>query len=284
MAQYNPERERSLYPDPSLDNTSSRDTSFDNTSSQNFSRGDLSRRQDSSRNENTSRGFSFSNMNSSDYFPLLGGGALLLFGLSRQSLRGLLMAALGGGLVYRQLQKQDVLPFQSMTTTLSSDGQSRQLVELEETIVVHQPITDVFDFWSDFQNFPRFMDHIKSVQKLDDKLSHWEAFIPFTDQTISWDAEIIETRSNELIRWRSIADSDIYNEGTVRFKRLPNDAGTQVHARICYRPPAGMIGKIAAQFLNNIPQNFVRSDMERFRRLIENNFPQSGVIDNDISF
>ncbi|MBA2662636.1 MAG: SRPBCC family protein [Bradymonadaceae bacterium] len=199
-----------------------------------------------------------SNMSPGQVAPLVGGGALILLGLSRRSIGGLLVAAAGGTLLFQQLRGRNGLSLQG-----------GQMIELEESVVVNQPVEEVYEFWCNFENFPRFMEHIESIQKIDDRLSHWEAAVPVTNQTIDWDAEIIEMRENELIRWSSIQGADIYNEGTVRFRRLANGQGTEVTARICYKPPAGVLGKIVGQFLNAIPASFIKNDMERFKRLVE---------------
>lgn len=230
-----------------------------------------------------SKGFSFSEVESKDLPPMLGSGVLMLYGLSRRSLAGLFLAGIGGGLLYRQLQQKNVLPNKD-TNSSNKLIRSDQFIELEESIIVHQPIEDVFAFWSDLQNLPRFMDHIKNIQKLDDTHSHWQAFIPFTNQVIEWDTEITEFQPNDLIRWQSVPDADIFTRGTARFQRLPNGNGTRVNLTICYRPPAGIAGEVATQFLNNIPSDFIRTDLARFRRLLESTYNNGGVIDNDISF
>ncbi len=232
------------------------------------------------------KGFSFDEVESKDLPPMIGSGILMLYGLSRRSLGGLFLAGIGGGLLYRQLQNKNVLLNNDSNSSNKRDRspQSGHFIELQESIIVQQPVEDVFAFWSDLQNLPRFMDHIKHVQKLDDIRFHWQAFIPFTNQVIDWDADITEFQPNELIRWQSVADADIFTRGTVRFQRLPNGNGTRVNITICYRPPAGTTGQIASQFLNSIPKDFIKTDMERFRRLIESTFTNGGVIDNDISF
>lgn len=233
------------------------------------------------------KGFSFDEVQSKDLPPMLGLGALVLYGISRRSLGGLFLAGVGGGLLYRQLQQKNVLPDKSSGSKnkSTSSNQASQIIELEESIIVQQPIEDVFAFWSDLQNIPRFMEHIKNVQKLDDTRSRWQAFIPFTSQVIEWDAEITEFQPNELIRWQSVPDSDLFTRGTVRFQRLPNGNGTHVDITICYRPPAKTSSQVATQFLTNIPSDAIRSDLERFRNLLESAYNNGGgVIDNDISF
>lgn len=232
------------------------------------------------------KGFSFSEVESKDLPPMIGSGILMLYGLSRRSLGGLFLAGIGGGLLYRQLLNKNVLPDKDAdpSTKPSRSSKSSQFIELEESVIVQQPIEDVFAFWSDLQNLPRFMDHIKNIHKLDDIRSHWQAFIPFTNQVIEWDAEITEFQPNELIRWQSVPDADIFTRGTVRFQRLPNGNGTRIQATICYRPPTGTAPLVATEFLNNIPLDFIRTDLERFRRLLESTYTNGGVIDNDISF
>ncbi|MFU8807276.1 MAG: SRPBCC family protein [Bradymonadaceae bacterium] len=203
------------------------------------------------------------NLNTPQIASMLGGGAMMAYGLAKRGVRGMIMAAAGGGLLFLGMRQSGM--GQGMSRRMSKGRK----IEIEETIIVDRPIEDVFEFWSNFENFPRFMKHIESVERRGDRGSHWAAAVPVMDATLDWDAEMTEIRDNEIISWRSIKDADIYNEGTVRFRQLPDGQRTEVTARICYQPPAGVLGTVAAKFLNVIPRSFVKNDMESFKEIVE---------------
>jgi uncharacterized membrane protein len=81
---------------------------------------------------------------------------------------------------------------------------------------------EVYRFWRNFENLPRFMSHLESVHVTDEKRSHWVARAPM-GTSVEWDAEIIEDRPNYEISWRSLEGADVDNRGTVRFDRAPGD-------------------------------------------------------------
>src|SRR5262245_17516806 len=75
-------------------------------------------------------------------------------------------------------------------------------IKVEKSIIVNRPLPEVYKFWRDFSNLPKFMKHLKSVVVMDAKHSHWTMYAP-ARTTVEWDAEIIEQRNNEFISWRS---------------------------------------------------------------------------------
>ena len=112
---------------------------------------------------------------------------------------------------------------------------------------------DLYQFWRNFENLPRFMKHLKSVKVLDEKRSHWVAKAP-AGRTVEWDAEIINDEPNALIAWRSLGGADVDNAGSVRFVPGPEGRGTEVRVVIDYIPPAGRVGKWVAEALRQEPR------------------------------
>jgi uncharacterized membrane protein len=137
-----------------------------------------------------------------------------------------------------------------------------------QTIVVNREPSDVYDFWLRFDQFPRFMRHVKQVSIRKDGTSHWQAYGP-GGQLYQWDAQTIENRPNELITWRSLPGGDVENEGSVRFERAPGGRGTLVRVNLRYAPPAGMLGSAIAALLGREPAQEVHSDLKRFKQVIE---------------
>src|SRR5207237_3055072 len=123
---------------------------------------------------------------------------------------------------------------------------------------------EVYDFWRNFGNLPRFMDHLESVQVTGDRRSHWKAKAP-AGTTVEWDAETTENRPNELIAWRSVEGADVTNAGVVRFVAAPGGRGTEIHVDLRYEPPAGKLGKLVAKLFGEEPSQQVEGDLRRFK-------------------
>lgn len=200
----------------------------------------------------------------------LGGGLLAAWGLRRFSLPRLLTAATGGVLLYRGLTGH-CPGYEQMGVSTAETGRATAL-EIDEAVTVNKPREEVYDFWRELENLPRFMRHIESVEALDEKRSRWTARVPKVPKdvgTISWEAEITEDAPNERIAWRSLARADIQNAGTVRFKDAPEGRGTEVHAQIRYRPPAGDVGALVTRLLDPANEQMVREDVRRFKHILE---------------
>lgn len=143
-----------------------------------------------------------------------------------------------------------------------------RLTPTTKTIVVNREPADVYQFWLRFDQFPRFMRHLKQVSVRKDGTSHWEAYGP-GGQLYGWDAEVVENRPNELIAWRSRPGGDVENEGSVRFERAPGGRGTLVRVNLRYAPPAGAVGSAIASLLGREPGQEVQEDLRRFKQVIE---------------
>jgi uncharacterized membrane protein len=141
-------------------------------------------------------------------------------------------------------------------------------IEVVEAITINRPRQEVYAFWHNFENFPRFMAHLESVQVIDDRRSHWKARAP-GGTGVEWDAETIEDRPNELIAWRSVSDSDVPNAGQVRFRDAPGDRGTEVIVELKYQPPGGRIGALIAKLFGEEPSQQVKSDLRRLKQVLE---------------
>ena len=139
---------------------------------------------------------------------------------------------------------------------------------VQERITVNLPVEEVYAFWRDFENLPRFMKHLEMVQVTGDRRSHWVARAP-AGRTVEWDAETIEDRPNELIAWRSIEGADVDNEGRVRFVPAPGARGTELHVDLRYHPPAGRLGSLVAKLFHEEPAQQVRGDLRRFKQVME---------------
>jgi uncharacterized membrane protein len=141
-------------------------------------------------------------------------------------------------------------------------------VRVERVTTINKPVHEVYEFWREFQNFPRFMRHLESVEVLDGRRSRWRAKAP-AGRTVEWEAEMLEEREDEWIAWRSLPGSQIENSGSVRFSPAPGARGTEVRVQLQYSPPAGRIGRSLAWMFGEEPEQQIHDDLHRFKQLME---------------
>lgn len=134
--------------------------------------------------------------------------------------------------------------------------------------VVNSTPEDVYSFWRNFQNLPRFMRHLESVEDLGDGRSHWQAKGP-AGMTVEWDAEIVADVPGEVITWRSLENSDVDNAGAVRFERAAGGRGTIVKVNLEYLPIGGVIGATVAKLFGEEPEQQLDDDLRRFKQVME---------------
>lgn len=140
--------------------------------------------------------------------------------------------------------------------------------EVTRSITINRPPEEVYEFWRQLENLPRFMRHLESVTVIDEQRSHWKAKGP-GGKTFEWDAVITEDRPNELIAWRSDDSADVRNEGTVRFRPAPGGRGTEVSVDLSYDPPGGKVGVAVAKVLRREPSEQVPDDLRRLKQVLE---------------
>lgn len=141
-------------------------------------------------------------------------------------------------------------------------------VRIEEVTTINRPIEEVFGFWRNVENLPRFMRHLESVQPIDGRRSRWRAKAP-AGMTVEWEAELVQDVRDEWIAWRSIEGSGIRNSGSVRFSRAPGARGTEVRVQLEYAPPAGAVGRGLAWLFGEEPEQQIHEDLHRFKQLME---------------
>ncbi len=213
------------------------------------------------------------------WLAMLGGGYLVFQGL-RRSLGTLSVAGIGMALFYWGLSGESPLKLlQGSTNTTHSDAESRirngsngHLVNLAaspkqvtKNIIVKAKVADVFKLWSNFENFPQFMQNIKSIRKTGDDFSHWVMEGPFGTK-LEWDAKTTRFEENKRIGWSSI-QGDLKTSGQVTFNSLP-DGETEVTVMMQYVPPAGLAGEVVAALFDD-PEARLTEDLRNFKRYVE---------------
>ncbi|MGZ4787034.1 MAG: SRPBCC family protein [Terriglobales bacterium] len=183
---------------------------------------------------------------------LLGGAALAAYGISRRSKSGAAIAAAGSLLVYGG-------------SRLSSHPGA---IHAESSFTVNVPPEVAYRFWLNFENLPRFMSHLQSVRKIDDRRWEWVARGPM-QLRIKWTAEIVDLHENEWIVWRSEPNVAFRNSGSVQFRRAPGNRGTEVTVALQYDVPAGPIGRGFAMLFGKDPSQAIYEDLRHFKQLLE---------------
>ena len=193
---------------------------------------------------------------------LVGGGAMVLMGLQQRSLRGVLTALAGGGLIYQGATKKSTIQQAQEAIGLNKD------IKVEKTVTINKPANELYRFWHDFENLPTFMKHLKSVTVQDNKRSHWVATAPL-GASVEWDAEILEDRENEFISWASVEGADVENSGFVRFTKAPGNRGTEVKVVLEYSPPGGALTAAFAKLFGEEPEQQIGDNLRHFKMLME---------------
>lgn len=157
-------------------------------------------------------------------------------------------------------------------SALRSTGQARRsarrATSFTSAITVRRPIEEVYRFWRDLQNLPRFMRHLESVQVIDERRSFWSAKGP-AGTTLDWTSEITEDRPNECIAWRSVPGGDVENAGSVRFSPAPGNRGTEVRLEMEAIPPGGRVAEKVAKLFRQSPEQKAQDDLRAFKQLME---------------
>jgi uncharacterized membrane protein len=215
------------------------------------------------------------------WLSMVAGGVLAAYGLKRRETPGGAAAIAGAALLYRgatghchAYSALGVDRGQGVSTARIADrgsdtrqrlGGSRG-IHVEESVTINRPIGDVFRFWRNFENLPKFMQHLESVAVREEGISHWVARGP-AGFTVEWDARIINEVENKVIGWQSLNGATVATAGAVNFDQTPH--GTKVSVHLQYDPPGGRLGAAVAKMFGEEPHQTVREDIRRFKQLME---------------
>lgn len=206
-------------------------------------------------------------------FSLLGGTALGLYGLSRFSLGGLALAAVGGSLIYRGMSGHCSL-YQSLDiSTADPHNPAASIraghgIKVEDGVTINRDAATLWRFWRKLENVGRVMRHLERVEEIDQRRSRWVARTPL-GFTLDWIAEIINEKENELIAWRSVDGSQVDTAGSVHFRELPDGRGTEVHINLKYDAHAAQVADPLARVLGASPSQHIHEDLQRFKHVME---------------
>jgi uncharacterized membrane protein len=187
---------------------------------------------------------------------LISGGALAAWGikrlLERRSAGNIGMTAAAGLLVYNGVR--------------SYDGASRG-AHLEASFTINKPPEELYRYWRNVENLPKFMQHLESVQASGKRL-HWVARGP-VGAKLSWDTEITDEKENEWMVWRSVQGEPLRHSGSVHFRRAPGNRGTVVTVSIQFDATSRGVGRSLMEALGKGPEFQLREELRHFKQLME---------------
>ena len=206
----------------------------------------------------------------------IGGGALALYGVTRGSLGGIALALVGAALVQRGVTGHCNL-YEAMNFSTAGDEALRNSenvsvpaergTKVEKSVLINRPAAELYRYWRNFENLPRFMNHLESVTVTGGDRSHWVAKAP-AGTTVEWDAEVYNEKEGELIAWRTLEGSQVASAGSVHFEPA-GEGATNVRVSLKYDPPAGVVGSAVARLFGEEPGQQIDEDLRRFKSLME---------------
>lgn len=197
---------------------------------------------------------------------ILGGAFVMYKGLKQLKDKPLIAfqeAMVGSILLYR-----GATGYCPIYSAMGKDSTDTKPVHITESFIVNKPREEVYAFWRKFENLPRFMKHLSSVEEHGIR-SHWRANLPGEIVKLTWNSEITREEENSYIGWQSVEGSMVENAGKIRFDDALNGSGTELTIEISYFPPAGSLGHGIARLLNGVFEEMVREDILNFKHYIE---------------
>lgn len=201
----------------------------------------------------------------------LTGLALVFWGLRRKSILGSLVSAVGADFVTRGVAGHHLHELLGLGDASGGANRNRiphQLgVQVRASIKIDVSRRQAYEFVRNFENLPRFMKHLKSVETRDRLMSQWTARGPEGVEA-EWGTEIINDIPDELLAWRSIDNAHIESAGSVHFETAAR-GGTIVRVSLQYRPTAGALGALLSALFGRDPERQLRENLRTLKQLLE---------------
>ncbi|MBA2793091.1 MAG: SRPBCC family protein [Thermoleophilaceae bacterium] len=143
------------------------------------------------------------------------------------------------------------------------------MANIEQSIDVEVPISTAYNQWTQFEEFPQFMEGVDEIRQIDDRHVHW--VVSFGGTQHEWDAEITEQDPDERVSWKNIDGKE--NAGVVTFHRLDGDT-TRIMVQMDWAPE-GIKEKLGSSL--GFDQRRIEGDLKRFKELIESQGTESGA-------
>jgi uncharacterized membrane protein len=204
------------------------------------------------------------------------GAATALYGARKLNVLGSSVAALGTAIFTRALTNLEC-------KRLVGLGAGPHAITVHKILNVAAPVHDVFNFWSQYENFPRFMANIREVRSTGENRSHWVVAGP-AGAPVEWDAVVTNSVADQLLEWATTPESSVQHTGRVRFQANPDGRSTRLDIRMSYNPMAGALGHGVASLFGVDPKSQMDQDLNRMKALIEPGTPPRDVRNDDAAY
>ncbi|MFO7963037.1 MAG: SRPBCC family protein [Desulfobacterales bacterium] len=189
----------------------------------------------------------------------LAGGALTVYGVTSRGLAGTAAAVTGIPLVTRAATN---MPLRRLVGLSGRRG-----VDIQKSMTIQAPVTEVFQTLRRAEDFPKFMTHVKEVVKLDEGHYQWTVTGP-AGIPVKWTSAVTSIVPDKELRWKSERGSRVRSEGIVQV--VPNrDGSTTVNLRLTYNPVIGGIGHAALSALGAYPKRLLDDEFMRLKTVLE---------------
>lgn len=190
-----------------------------------------------------------------------GGTALAASGFARRGVQGVGLAAIGSGLILRAAFNQP------LSALFGGAAAGENGIDVSKTVTIDAPIEQVFDAFVAFENFPKFMRHVRQVHRTAENRWNWIVEGP-RGFRFDWESVVSELVPRSSVTWTSTEGAAIRNRGQARFERV-SDRTTRLKIHLVYEPPLGIAGHAVAKLLGADPKRELDEDMLRFKSLLE---------------
>jgi uncharacterized membrane protein len=196
---------------------------------------------------------------------IVAGGLLLLFGLRNRSPVRLLLGLIGVGLIFQGAAGRNVVESVRTGQPLLAEPNG---LRVKKSVTVNRPQAELYEYWRNLDNLPRFMPHVRSVQRHGAGRSHWVLSGP-RGTVLKFDAQITVERPNQMIGWQTLPGAVMHHRGYVKFLPAPGNRGTEVHVALEYEPPGGAAGKLLGSLLGPVTEQQIQDEIRNFKRIME---------------
>jgi uncharacterized membrane protein len=140
-------------------------------------------------------------------------------------------------------------------------------IHVKESITINRKVGDIYRYWRNLENLPRFISHLGSVEDLGKGHNRWTVETPVGN--ISWESEIVEDKKNEVIRWRSVPGSGVTNSGSLSLMKKEGGKATEATVELRYRPPGNYDSFLGDEILDFITDGQMKADLMNLKRIME---------------